>query len=147
MSSQKKISLSTVLMAPAQTQPDGTLLVLAESSSTLPQINVCLVGIVANMASRTCSTVTAHWRNLNVTSSNMFWDWRWSDAWKKNVNEIKSIHNSHHGKKYTKYIRSYFANSIAARERGRPSVHKVCTDRAVSQADSHRSIKSTDHRP
>lgn len=38
MPSQKKLKLSTVLMAPAQTQADGTLLVLAETSSTIPPI-------------------------------------------------------------------------------------------------------------
>lgn len=38
MPSQNQSKLSTVLMAPAQIQNDGSLLVLAESSSTFPAI-------------------------------------------------------------------------------------------------------------
>lgn len=97
MPSQNKSKLSTVLMAPAQTLEDGTLLVLAESSSTFPKINAQGDSWVIKKTNWD-SEISRKWGNhfdpsmfQNAKTFTTNRPYNYPDiTWTKNIKEIKS---------------------------------------------------------
>jgi len=114
MPSQNKFKLSTVLMAPAQTLPDGTLLVLAESSSTFPQIKTKSESWVVKK-SNWDDEINKKWGNRfdpsmfkNAKTFTTNRPYNYPDiTWSKNIKEIKSTPHKYNNE-YLKAVDSAF---------------------------------------